>query len=148
MLKLLVLALLCAPGACLSQQTEKRISPGMTEAQVVQSLGRPATKRTVGERTYLFYPNTCGRRCGMNDLVVLNRDTVVDAIFRSPDRHYSGTSSSPESVPPRKPSRAKPATTPAPLKPPARPNDATPSIPAKPPTMKPATGSPAPAAAP
>ena len=32
----------------------------------------------------------------MNDLVMLRSDSVVDAIFRSPSRHYTGTSSSPE----------------------------------------------------
>src|SRR3954454_13341802 len=79
----LLLALLCAPAACLSQDQAHTIAPGMSESQVVQALGKPATRRAVGERTYLFYVNSCGRRCGMNDLVVLARDSVVDAIFRS-----------------------------------------------------------------
>ena len=145
---LLVLALLCAPAACLSQEKDRTISPGMSEAQVVQSLGRPATKRTVGERTYLFYANSCGRKCGMNDLVVLSRDSVVDAIFRSSDRHYTGTSSSPESVSADKAAKATPTSAPMRMKPPAKPNDATPSIPVNPPSIKPATESPTPPATP
>src|SRR6476620_1966696 len=148
MRKLLVLALLCAPAACLSQAKEKTISPGMSEAQVTQALGNPATRRAVGERTYLFYANACGRSCGINDLVILSRDSVVDAIFRSPDRHYTGSSSSPESVSPKRASTAKPAATPMKMKPPAKPSDATPSIPKARPAIEPAPASPAPASKP
>ena len=148
MRKLLVFALLCFPAACLAQEKEKTVSPGMSESQVVQALGKPATKRTVGERTYLFYANSCGRSCGMNDLVVLARDSVVDAIFRSPDRHYTGTSSSPEPVAPKKGSRAAPSTAPVKIKPPEKANDAKPSIPVSRPVIKPATDSPAPVTTP
>ena len=55
----------------------------------------------------LVYPehtkiaNACGRSCGMNDLVILRRDSVVDAIFRSPNRHYTGQSSSPQEARPQ-----------------------------------------------
>jgi len=143
MRKLLLLALLCFPAACLAQDKEKTVSPGMSEAQVVQSLGKPATRRAVGERTYLFYANSCGRSCGMNDLVVLARDSVVDAIFRSPDRHYTGTSSSPESVSAKKATRATPSTTPMRMKPPEKANDAKPSIPVSKPVIKPADDTPA-----
>jgi hypothetical protein len=139
----LLFALLCAPAACLSQEQAHTVSPGMSEAQVVQALGKPATRRAVGERTYLFYVNSCGRRCGMNDLVILSGDSVVDAIFRSPDRHYTGTSSSPESVAPKRASTAKPSTAPMKMRPPAKPSDATPSIPKDRPTIKPAPASPA-----
>lgn len=148
MRKLLVLALLCAPAACLSQAKEKTISPGMSEAQVTQALGNPATRRAVGERTYLFYANSCGRSCGMNDLVVLARDSVVDAILRSPDRHYTGTSSSPESVSAKKAAKSTPSSAPVRMKPPAKPNDASPSIPVHKPVMKPTPDSPAPTSTP
>lgn len=148
MRKVLVLALLCAPAACLSQASDKTVSPGMSEAQVTQALGNPATRRAVGERTYLFYANSCGRKCGMNDLVVLARDSVVDAIFRSPDRHYTGTSSSPESVSAKEAVKSAPSSAPMRMKPPAKPNDGSPSIPVDKPVMKPAPKSPAPASAP
>jgi len=141
MRRLLILALLCAPAACLSQQKDKTVSPGMSEAQVVDALGQPAIKRNVGQRTYMFYANSCGRSCGMNDLVILSRDSVVDAIFRSPDRHYTGTSSSPESVSPRAASKSTPSKAPMRMKPPAKPADASPSIPVASPTMKPAPSS-------
>jgi hypothetical protein len=72
----------------------------MSHVQVVSALGEPATSRTKDEYTYLFYQNACGKECGMNDLVVLLRDSVVDAIFRSPNRHYTGTSSSPTEATP------------------------------------------------
>ena len=67
----------------------------MTRAQVVAALGAPHLERTVAEFRYLFYQNACGKACGMNDLVILSSDQVVDAIFRSPSRHYTGKSSSP-----------------------------------------------------
>jgi hypothetical protein len=159
----IVLSLLCLPTLLLAQQAERTISPGMTRAQVVAALGAPATQRTASEFTYMFYPNACGRECGMNDLVILTRDTVTDAIFRSPNRHYTGTSSSPEQTPPAlarprpRPAKdmtmpstdssaakakaaaapAKPAST-TQIKPPAKANDATPSIPAKTTPMPPA----------
>ena len=33
--------------------------------------------------TYLLYRNGCEKKCGMNDLVVLDSGKVVDAVFRS-----------------------------------------------------------------
>jgi outer membrane protein assembly factor BamE (lipoprotein component of BamABCDE complex) len=141
---LLALVLLCAPAACLSQEKSKTVSPGMTEAQVVEALGQPATKRKNGDRTFLFYANTCGKNCGMNDLVILTRDSVSDAIFRSADRRYTGTSSSPESLSAKEAAKAAPASEPIRMKPPEKASDATPSIPVSPPTMKPATASPTP----
>jgi hypothetical protein len=141
---LLALALLCAPAACLSQEKSKTVSPGMTEAQVVEALGQPATKRKNGDRTFLFYANTCGKSCGMNDLVILTRDSVSDAIFRSADRRYTGTSSSPESVTAKAAAKAAPSTAPMRMKPPEKASDATPSIPVSPPTIPPATTSPTP----
>ena len=141
----LVLAvLLCTPAACLAQDKSKTVSPGMSEAQVVNVLGQPATKRKNGDRTFLFYANTCGKRCGVNDLVILTRDSVSDAIFRSPDRHYTGTSSSPESVSAKEAAQSAPASAPVRMKPPEKPSDASPSIPVSPPTIPPATPSPTP----
>jgi hypothetical protein len=169
----IVLSLLFLPTTLLAQQAERTISPGMSRAQVVAALGAPATLRTASEFTYMFYPNACGRECGMNDLVILKHDSVTDAIFRSPNRHYTGTSSSPEQTPPVvAPRRARPAAKPmtmpphdttskapkAPaaaaksagttqIKPPAKANDATPSIPVKTTPMTPAPAK-APAKAP
>lgn len=161
----IVLSLLCLPTVLLAQQADHVVSPGMTRAQVVAALGAPATQRTASEFTYMFYPNSCGRACGMNDLVILKNDSVSDAIFRSPNRHYTGTSSSPEQVTPavaphRPRSSAKPMTThdtatktkaaaASKMKPPAKANDATPSIPTKTPALPAAPAkAPAKAAAP
>ena len=96
----IVFALLAVPALLSAQSTAATVSPGMTRAQVVAALGEPATARTANEHTYLFYQNSCGRHCGMNDLVILQGDSVVDAIFRSPNRHYTGTSSSPSEATP------------------------------------------------
>jgi hypothetical protein len=159
----IVLSLLCLPTMLLAQQADHIISPGMSRAQVVAALGAPATQRTASEFTYMFYPNSCGRECGMNDLVILRHDSVSDAIFRSPNRHYTGTSSSPEQATPAlAPRRPRPATRPmtthdttakpkataakaertkaatTQLKPPATANDAKPSIPTKTTPMPPA----------
>jgi hypothetical protein len=150
---LIAIALLCTPATLLAQR-DNTISPGMSRAQVEAALGAPPTMRTVGEFSYLFYTNACGRACGMNDLVILRRDSVVDAIFRSPNRHYTGQSSSPEEarpqLAPRKaapkakpltvhkddaPAAAKPTT--GKMKPPAEAHDIRPSIPVNPPTVKP-----------
>src|SRR5690349_18820040 len=89
---------LIAPAVLGAQSRTSSVSPGMSRAKVVATLGTPTTERTVGEFKYLFYANSCGRRCGMNDLVILRRDSVVDAIFRSNTRHYTGTSSSPMAI--------------------------------------------------
>jgi hypothetical protein len=161
---LIAIALLCVPAALRSQQSEQTISPGMSRAEVESALGKPATLRTVSEFSYLFYPNACGRACGMNDLVILRRDSVVDAIFRSPSRHYTGQSSSPVETRPavsaRKAAPAKPGTVrkdaasaaskPAAgrMKPPAEANDIRPSIPLNPGTVKPTPSAPTPAKSP
>jgi hypothetical protein len=162
----LVLALTLLPTSLIAQQTANTVSPGMTKTQVIAALGTPVTSRSSDSMTYVFYKNACGKTCGMNDLVVLRRDSVVDAIFRSPQRHYTGTSSSPAPVPPavaarkrsdgtvapakpmklvkRKPKAAAPVAPPAPaparttpMKPGAA-NDTRPSIPVNPPALKPA----------
>jgi hypothetical protein len=85
----------------------------------------------------------------MNDLVILKGDSVVDAIFRSPSRRYTGTSSSPAPISAEDAAKRAPATTTQPaskstirMKPPRQPNDATPSIPVKPPVLAPAPTTP------
>lgn len=107
---LAIFALLCGPAVLPSQPASHTVSPGMTRAQVVAALGEPATMRTASEYSYLFYRNSCGRACGMNDLVILRSDSVVDAIFRSPERHFTGTSSSPASLGPMSVAAKRPAT--------------------------------------
>jgi outer membrane protein assembly factor BamE (lipoprotein component of BamABCDE complex) len=76
------------------------IDPGMTKAQVIERLGYPAAERSSGAFTYLFYQNGRERTVGMSDLVTLQNNAVVDAIFRSSERQYTGRSSSPEGVMP------------------------------------------------
>ncbi|MBA4070500.1 MAG: hypothetical protein C0497_01495 [Gemmatimonas sp.] len=83
------------------------IDPGMPKDQVVARLGTPAIERTTGDATFLYFTNGCERRCGMNDLVVLEKGVVVDAVFRSTKRRYSGTSSSPRMIPPAEAIKAK-----------------------------------------
>jgi hypothetical protein len=130
------------PAVLGAQSRTNSISPGMSRAKVVAALGAPSTERTVGEFRYLFFANACGRRCGMNDLVILRNDNVVDAIFRSNTRHYTGTSSSPMAISGKeaaergaaKPSSdSKSGTTR--MMPPPKPNDAKPSIPVHPPIV-------------
>lgn len=88
------------------------VDPGMTKAQVVAALGAPAMERTAGDATYLFYKNGCERTCGMNDVVLLSKGAVTDAVFRAAKRRYSGTSSSPRMIPATEAIKAK-ATRPA-----------------------------------
>ena len=95
-----LLVLVLAAGSAHAQSTDATIDPGMTKAQVIEHLGKPATVRTFQGTTYLLYSNSCGKSCGMQDLVILDGDAVVDAVFRSPHRHYSGTSSSPVATKP------------------------------------------------
>ena len=76
------------------------IDPGMTKAQVIERLGPPFAERSSGAYTYLFYQNGREREAGMSDLIILQTDAVVDAIFRSTARQYTGRSSSPDGVMP------------------------------------------------
>jgi len=151
MRRLFVLLSLVSSSALAAQGGTATISPGMSRVKVVAALGPPATERTVAEFRYLFYTNSCGRQCGMNDLVILRGDSVVDAILRSPSRRYTGSSSSPAPISAKdaaergaKPSAAsRPSQAPATrrMKPPAEANDARPSIPSKPPTLQPSPSS-------
>ena len=146
-MRLLLTLSIIAYASVLPAQRTNTVSPGMSRAKVVAALGAPSTERTVGEFRYLFYSNACGKRCGMNDLVVLRDDAVVDAIFRSPTRRYTGTSSSPAPISPkeaadRAPTSGAASRSPSPstirMRPPTEANDARPSIPNNPPTLGPA----------
>lgn len=97
-MKRAVMSLMLVAGSVAAAQAPRTIAPGMSRAEVVARLGAPLTTRTIDGSTYLFYPNGCERRCGMHDVVVLDSDRVVDAIFRSPARHYAGASSSPQAL--------------------------------------------------
>jgi hypothetical protein len=99
-------------------QVAQTIDPGMTREQVVAKLGQPLSARTYESFTYLLYKNGCEKKCGMNDLVVLDSGKVVDAVFRLSSRHYSGTSSSPRML---TSDAAKPAADAQPVAPPAKP---------------------------
>ena len=140
MRRLLALAFFAFSLPLGAQSTAKVVSPGMSRAKVVAALGAPATERTVAEFTYLFYLNSCGKRCGMNDLVVLRGDSVVDAIFRSPTRRYTGTSSSPAPISPAQ--AASQAGKPSRLSPPAEAHDVRPSIPLNRPKLAPSASTP------
>lgn len=98
------------------------IDPGMTATQVVAKLGQPLSTRSFQSFTYLFYRNGCEKKCGMNDIVTLDGGKVVDAVFRSPSRRYSGTSSSPRAIPAAEASKGNPD---APLSVPAKPTSNT-----------------------
>jgi hypothetical protein len=146
--RLLILLSLLLPAAVLSAQGAGTITPGMSRSKVVSVLGAPTTERTVADFRYLFYQNSCGRACGMNDLVILRNDAVVDAIFRSPSRHYTGTSSSPAPISAKdaadRESSSGAAKSPGTIrmKPPSEANDVRPSIPKNAPTIGPAPASP------
>jgi outer membrane protein assembly factor BamE (lipoprotein component of BamABCDE complex) len=93
------IALAALATLSLGAQTVPTIEPGMTQAQVVERLGQPLAVRAYGSHTYLLYRNGCEKKCGMNDIVVLDSDKVVDAVFRSSARKYAGESSSPRAIP-------------------------------------------------
>lgn len=83
-------------GSAAAQAT---IDPGMTKQQVIAKLGKPASEHSKGSTTYLYYRNGQEKKMGMSDMVALDNDKVVDAVFRSSRRKYSGKSSSPAPVP-------------------------------------------------
>jgi hypothetical protein len=142
---MLTLSLLLGSTTALSAQSAGTISPGMSRARVVAALGAPSTERTVADFRYLFYRNSCGKSCGMNDLVILRNDSVVDAVFRSASRHYTGSSSSPAPISAKDAADRAPSAGSIRMKPPAQANDVRPSIPKNAPTIGPApTSQPAP----
>lgn len=112
----ILMSLLGAPLA--AQTTAATIDSGMTQPQVIARLGVPLSARTYDGHTYLFYKNGCERTCGMNDFVVLDSGKVVDAVFRSPARRYTGHSSSPKMIPAAEARHGEPT---APLRTPATP---------------------------
>jgi hypothetical protein len=118
----LVFVYICAAAASAQAPAGATIDPGMTREQVVARLGQPLSARAFQSFTYLLYRNGCEKSCGMNDLVVLDSNRVIDAVFRSSARHYTGTSSSPRMIPAVDARRgaAAPATPAAPLKVPSK----------------------------
>ena len=100
--------LCCDLDASAHAQAPKSIDPGMSQAQVVERLGDPTLARASGDFTYLFYKNGCIKLCGMDDVVILRKDSVVDAMFRSPERAYTGKSSSPKAIPAEVAARTRP----------------------------------------
>ncbi len=89
----------------LAAQEVKSIKPGMTADEVKAAWGDPLTTRTRGEYSYMYFKNDCMPRCGTWDLVILEKGQVVDAVVRSKNHGYEGTSSSPGD---RKPEYTKP----------------------------------------
>ena len=81
--------------AARSSDGVQAIRPGMTEDQVVASLGTPVAVRKAGNFTYLYFENDCLKRCGTFDLVILQGGQTVDAIARASYHRYDGVSSSP-----------------------------------------------------
>ena len=106
--RLLLLSLASAALTAAPAAAQAVIDPGMTRAQVIAKLGPPAVERTTDGATFLFYRNGTERRVGMNDVVILEGDKVVDAVLRSAARRYSGTSSSPVAIPPEAARKARP----------------------------------------
>lgn len=104
----LALILLCAVVTSTRAQAPKSIDPGMSQAQVVERLGDPTLSRSSGDFTYLFYKNGCVKSCGVDDVVILHKDSVVDAVLRSPERAFTGKSSSPKAIPADVASRTRP----------------------------------------
>jgi outer membrane protein assembly factor BamE (lipoprotein component of BamABCDE complex) len=83
-----------SPGA----RAPASIDPGMTRDQVVAKLGKPASEHSSGTKTYLYYANGREKSVGMSDMVAIEDGKVVDAVFRSGNRKYTGTSSSPRPI--------------------------------------------------
>ena len=88
--------------------TGGKIDPGMSKAQVIALFGAPASDRVRGDFTYLLFSNGMEKEVGMNDLVVLQGDKVIDAVLRAPNRSFSGTSSSPRAIPATEAAKTKP----------------------------------------
>jgi outer membrane protein assembly factor BamE (lipoprotein component of BamABCDE complex) len=91
------LALLMVAVAA-SASAQASIDPGMTRDQVVAKLGKPASEHSGGSATFLYYKNGQEKKMGMSDMVALDSGKVVDAVFRSSARRYTGKSSSPAPV--------------------------------------------------
>jgi hypothetical protein len=83
------------PPAAAATRDSGTVRPGMTEAQVQAAWGDPSGSRVRGDYKYLFFANGCQPACGIQDVVILERGQVVDAIVRDPRHRYDGVSSSP-----------------------------------------------------
>jgi len=81
-----------------AQKSVATVDPGMSREEVVKALGEPLSSKSYDGHTYMLYRNGCEKKCGMNDLVVLDSGKVIDAVFRSANRKYSGESSSPKMI--------------------------------------------------
>ena len=114
-----LITVLCISASALGAQTPASIDPGMTREQVVAKLGEPLSSRSYEGFTYLLYKNGCEKKCGMNDLVVLDSGKVVDAVFRAGGRKYTGTSSSPRMISASDAKRGSAGGTPLTVHPPA-----------------------------
>lgn len=75
-------------------QRSGTIRPGMTADDVRSIFGPPASVRQAGEWSYLYYLNNCPVRCGSDDVVFLQADTVVAAVLRAPYRRFAGPGAS------------------------------------------------------
>ena len=84
--------------AAIPSSAQGTIDPGMSKSQVIAKLGKPTSEHSSGTATYLYYKNGQEKKMGMSDMVALDNDKVVDAVFRATDRKYSGKSSSPAPV--------------------------------------------------
>ncbi len=72
------------------------VEPGWTAEDVISVWGEPVTDRSSGVWTFLYFRNGCERACGTFDVVILERNQVVDAIVRGRGHTYAGISSSPQ----------------------------------------------------
>ena len=86
---------LAATPAVAATPDSGTVRPGMTEAQVQAAWGASSGSRVRGDYKYLFFANGCQPACGIQDVVILERGQVVDAIVRDPRHRYDGVSSSP-----------------------------------------------------
>jgi len=97
------IAVLVAPRVAAAQTKPISIDPGMTKEQVLARLGNPSEESHSGSFTYLLYNSDCGAKCRQDDLVVLERGVVTDAVFQSGKRTYTGQSEQPSALQPASP---------------------------------------------
>ena len=91
MTRLFVCLSLClCPCVMAAQSGPVIIDPGLSSEQVIARLGPPSGQTRSGSKTFLSFDNGCGRGCGGDDMVVLQNDSVVDAVFRTGRRVYGG----------------------------------------------------------
>ncbi len=89
-MRTMLAAALLALGAAAPALGQAVIAPGMSEDEVRARFGAPATTRTDGAWTYLFYHNGCPVRCGSDDVVFLRDGKVVAAVLRTAARRVQG----------------------------------------------------------